>query len=182
MENGTEYWVISWTKGNIYIKGNPYSYEIKDNKMFINLTGLFGEEKVAVYEKVDDKHYTKEEIMHLDDTNVPFVEDERINGLWNSIGFVENKDDLSNINKDGIINRLSIFPNGEANITYNNNFSKSISYTKGFVKNFGEDGTMSAYEIKEIDNKDYLVIEWKSGDYVYGGFVNCYYVFEKVKM
>ena len=185
MDNGVEYWVISWTKGTIYIKDKPYSYEIDGDKMFINLNGIYGEdEKIAVYKKVDDKHYTEEEIMILDDTDVPFVEDKEINGLWNCVGYTEDKEikDLSNMYKDGIINRLSFFPNGDANITFNNNYSKSISHTKGFVKDLSQKGTMCAYEIKRVNNKDYLVVEWKSGDYVYGGYVSCYYVFEKVNI
>ena len=185
MDNGTEYWVISWTKGIIYIKNKPYTYEIDGDKMFINLKGLYGEdEKIAVYKRIDNKHYTDEEIRINDDTNVPFVEDKQLNGLWNCIGYTEDKDfkDLSNIYKDGIVNRLSFFPNGEANITFSDNYSKSISYTKGFVKNFGAKNTMCAYEIKNINEKEYLIIEWKSGDYVYGGFVACYYVFEKVEI
>ena len=183
MDEGEEYWVVSWSKGNIYIKNKPYSYEIDGNKMFVNLTGLYGEdEKVAVYEKIDDKHYTKEDIMNLDDTDVPFVEDKRIIGLWNCLGTIDAdvEFDLSNIDEGGIINHLSFFPNGDANVTFSDNFSKSISYTKGFVKEFCIGGTMCAYEIKEIDNKDYLIIEWKSGDYVYGGYIACKYVFEKI--
>ena len=33
-----------------------------------------------------------------------------------------------------------------------------------------------AYEIKEFDGKEYLIIEWKSGDYRYGGRESSYYV------
>ncbi len=185
MDEGQEYWVIAWTKGTIYINNEPYSYEIKNNKMFINLTGLYGEDKkIAIYEKVDDKHYTTEEIMHLDNTDVPFVEDIKLVGLWKSLGIVENKDNfnLLNIDSDGIINHLSFFPNGEGNITFNSNNSRSISYTNGFVKDLCIKGTMCAYEIKKIEEKDYLIIEWKSGDYVFGGFINCYYVFEKINI
>ena len=185
MDGGKEYWVISWSKGSIYIKDKPYTYEIDGNKMFVNLKGLFDEdEKVAVYERIDNKHYTIDEIKKLDDTDVPFVEDKSINGLWNCLGIVENKEDfsLSNIEQGGIINHLSFFPNGEGNITFTDNDSNSISYTKGFIKDLCIKGTMCAYEIKSINNIDYLIVEWKSGDYVFGGLISCYYVFEKVNI
>lgn len=185
MDGGLEYWVISWSKGTIYINDKPYSYEIEDNKMIVNLTGLYCEsEKIAVYEKVDDNHYTIDEIKILDDTNVSFVEDKRINGLWTCIGIIDNKEEfnLANIIKTGIINNLSFFPNGNATVTFNDNNSRSISYTKGFVKDFCARGTMCAYEINSINDKDYLVIEWKSGDYIFGGFISCNYVFEKVNL
>ena len=141
-------------------------------------------EKVAVYKHIDDKHYTEQEIMKLDDTSSEFIEDKRINGLWKCVGIIDDKDDfdLSKIDKNGVISRLSFFPDGNANVTFNNDVSRSISYTKGFVKDFCIKGTMCAYEIKSINDKDYLIIEWKSGDYVFGGFISCYYVFEKVDM
>lgn len=183
MEEGKEYWVISWSKNIIYINHKPYTYEIDGNKMFINLKGLYDEdEKIAVYERVNDKHYMLDEIMKLDNTDVPFVEDKKINGLWKSIGTIKNKKyfKLSDIIKNSVINRVSFFPDGNGNITFNNDSSKSISYTKDFIKDLCVKNTMCAYEIKTIENKDYLIVEWKSGDYVFGGFVNCYYVFEKI--
>ncbi len=183
MENGKEYWVISWSKNIIYINNKPFSYEIEGDKMFVNLKGLYGEdEKVAVYKKIDNKHYTVDEIMKFDDTNVPFKEDKKINGLWSCVGTIRNKDDinLSNINKNGTINRLAFFPTGESDVTYDNGHSRSISYTKGYIKDLCVKGTMCEYEIKNLHGKDYLIVEWKSGDYVFAGLINCYYVFEKI--
>lgn len=117
------------------------------------------------------------------DTCVKFIEDKRINGLWNCLGIIENKEDfnLINVDKDGIINNLSFFSNGDVNATHNNGYSKSISYTYGFVKDFYIKGTMCAYEIQKVNEKDCLIIEWKSGDYVFDGFISCYYVFKKRK-
>ena len=184
MEKGEEYWVISWTKGTIYINGKPCSYEIIGNKMYVNLVGIYGdEEKVAVYEKQDDKYYTIEEITRKDDTNMPFVEDENLHGLWNSLGIMDYEEefDVNSIRTETtIVKNLSVFPSGDANISYNNGYSRSTSYTKGYIKDFGSKNVLSAYEIKEVNGKTYLLVEWKSGDYVFGGFINCYYVFEKV--
>lgn len=184
MEEGERYWVISWSKDIIYIKDKPYSYEIDGNKMFVNFTGLYGDEaKIAIYEKIDDKHYSKEEIMNLDDTNVPFIEDKELVGLWNSIGVIRDKenfniDDIDS--KNTIIKNLSVFPTSDANLTFTNNNSRSIYYTKDYIKDLCFKDTMCAYEIRKVNNKDYLIVEWKSGDYVFGGFISCYYVFEKV--
>ena len=33
------------------------------------------------------------------------------------------------------------------------------------------------YEIRTVDGVDYLIVEWKSGDYRWGGFDTNYYVF-----
>ncbi len=36
------------------------------------------------------------------------------------------------------------------------------------------------YELKEIDGKKYIFVEWKSGDYIFGKIVSGYYVLEKI--
>ncbi len=39
-------------------------------------------------------------------------------------------------------------------------------------------GTASAYTIREVDGKAYLIVEWKTGDYQYGSDARVYwYVF-----
>ncbi len=184
MENGLEYWVISWSKDIIYINNKPYKYEIDGNLLYLYLNGLFSDENmVAVYERVDNKHYNIDEIKHLDDTNVPFVKDEELTGLWNSIGLVDELDNfnLDNMETNGIyLKNLSVFPEGNVNLTFVSNKTRTISYTKGYIKDMCFDNTMSAYKLYNFNNKTYLVVEWKSGDYVFGGFVNCCYVFKKI--
>ena len=185
MDDGKEYWVVSWTKGSIIIKGKSFTYDIENNKMYVNLKGLYDEdEKIAVYEKIDDKHYTIDEIRKVDNTDVPFEEDEKLNGLWTCLGTVSDKTNfkLEEVEVGGIIKRLAFFPNGDATITFDDDAAKSTSYTKGFIKDFCIKDTMCSYEIKNVDDKEILVVEWKSGDYVFGGFVCCYYVFEKINI
>lgn len=184
MEKGLKYWVISWSKNIIYIKDDPYKYEIEGNKLYLYLTGLYNdEEKVAVYEKIDNKHYIKEEILHKDNTQVPFVPDNNLVGLWNCVGLVDGFDlfDPSTMEKEDLfLKNLSVFPLGDAHIVFSNGFSGNISYTKGYIKDLCYENTMCAYVIKEINSKKYLIVEWKSGDYIYGGYVACCYVFEKI--
>ena len=43
-----------------------------------------------------------------------------------------------------------------------------------------ETSTVSEYEIVEKQNQKYMIVEWKSGDYTYGGKVNGYYVLKKM--
>ncbi|MBQ6787425.1 MAG: hypothetical protein IJO85_06860 [Lachnospiraceae bacterium] len=49
-------------------------------------------------------------------------------------------------------------------------------WTKGFVLRKWN-SCACAYEIRTVDDRDYLIIEWKSGDYRWGGFDTDYYVF-----
>ena len=34
-------------------------------------------------------------------------------------------------------------------------------------------------EIRVVDGKEYMIIEWKSGDYRFGGYDTNYYVFTR---
>ena len=65
-------------------------------------------------------------------------------------------------------------------MTFNSDKTKNIKWTKGFIIDEGQ-STASAYVIKTINDEDYLTVEWKSGDYIYGGFVSGCYVFKKLK-
>ena len=68
MENGQKYWVISWTKGTIYIRGQENSYTIKNDTMYVKI--VYPDDNslymVAVYEKENDYKYTIDEITYKD--------------------------------------------------------------------------------------------------------------------
>ena len=48
-----------------------------------------------------------------------------------------------------------------------------------FIINLILPDTLCKYTYQKILGKQYLIIEWKSGDYVFGKFINGYYVLEK---
>jgi len=58
--------------------------------------------------------------------------------------------------------------------------SEHIEFTKNYFINLGASNTTSKYIHKTIDNNDYIIVEWKSGDYVYGKMINGYYVLKKM--
>jgi hypothetical protein len=60
----------------------------------------------------------------------------------------------------------------------NNERRHQVEWTSGVVIDKAL-VTASEYVIKEIGGKEYLFVEWKSGDYIYGGRKPCYYVFER---
>ena len=53
-------------------------------------------------------------------------------------------------------------------------------WTKGYVLRKWN-SSACAYEIRTVDGKDFLIIEWKSGDYRWGGFPTDYYVFVRTE-
>ena len=187
LPNGEEYWVFSWTKGILYLKDRQLPYQIIDNKLFV---GVLDREtntidNYAVYEKVDDKHYLKEEIAIKDDTNIPFIQDERVVGFWDSIDYVDDFDDFVVGQKywkyDLYLKKYIFENNGKLFVEYGNNkMLYPINWSKEVVIN-KNNNTVSEYVIKEIDNETIMFVEWKCGDYVYGGQINGYYVLKKIK-
>ena len=187
MPEGHEYWVISWTKDTIYIAGKACSYEIDNNKMYVKIQDDLDENmyKVSVYEKLNNKIYNEEEIMIKDDINVEYVPDKDIVGFWHTIDFVNNPNSF-NPNKIQFDNsnlplqKVTFTPSGEVYINYKNNDNiKKANYTKGYIINFCLPNTLSKYIYKNIKGTTYLILEWKTGDYVYGRMINGYYVLVK---
>jgi|GEM_PF-1983204 len=186
MPNGQKYWVISWTKGFIFINDRPYPYEINNNLLFIKYSDTIDPEDYiyVVYERVDNKEYTIPEIEHKDDINIPFVKDYNLVGFWKTVDLVHtpnafNSKHLSAKSKL-YLEKLAVMPDGEINVTFNGKVNQA-TYTKDYIINMLYKNTTSKYVIKEIDGHTYMIVEWKSGDYVYGGIITCYYVLEKMK-
>lgn len=184
MPNGEQYWVISWTKGIIKINGVEDPYEITDDKMYVTINSNFDESKIAVYKKIDNKEYKAEDIRIKDDINLEFIEDKNIIGFWKSIDCIFNKDNFNPEAKqypgELYLTDISVSPDAKVTISFSDGKVKKSSYTNGCIYNLCYDDTACKYELKTVGNKDYMIIEWKSGDYVFGGFVVCYYVLEKM--
>ena len=184
MPNGKEYWVISWTKGIIKINGVEDPYEIIDDKMYVTINSNFDESKIAVYKKIDNKEYNSEDICIRDNIDLKFIEDKNIVGFWKSIDCIFNKNNFNPEIKqypgELYLTDISVSPDAKVIINFSDGEIKKSSYTKGCIYNLCYDDTACKYELKTINGKEYMIIEWKSGDYVFGGFVVCYYVLEKM--
>ena len=196
LPDGEDYWIYSWTKGYLKLAGGDQSclcrYQIEDyqgsrymfveNKSYEYLRG--GMPTVLVLEQVDKNRYTKREIARDDDTDMPFENDERVLGDWKAFDFIRNREEF-----DPEVNHLPqarLFfkhmhfgEEGFLSSVYmdETTLGKEIqSWTKGYVlKHYNH--TACAYEIVTVDDMDYMIIEWKSGDYQWGGYDTDYYVF-----
>ena len=184
LPNGEEYWVFSWTKDILYLKDRKMPYEIIDGKLFIGVVDYLSNEveNYAVYEQINNKEYSKEEIKIRDNVNLPFIKDDKSIGLWKTIDIVNKPEMFDPNNKqtklDLFLKSYSFEPDGRVVVTVGENDIYAIKWTKGVLLN---DLTASEYQIKTIGDEDYMIIEWKSGDYVFGGEVRCYYCLKKVK-
>ncbi len=182
--NGAGYWVFdSWSKGVIYhFRGNYYKYSIIDKKLFVEITNSDQEYlHTMVYEKVDSKEYTEEEIKIKDNVDLPFVLDEKAVGSWIAVDFIAIKDKYSYVPKTDdnlFLKSLSLMSNGDCFRESSKGEIDKFKWTKDYVLGYQ---TASNFIIQEIDGEEYLIMDWKSGDYIFGGEIFGCYVFKKQK-
>ncbi len=186
LPNGESYWVISWTKDTIFIGGRPNHYEIVGDKLYLTVTDFIDPKnsKVAIYYNVDHNDYTVEDIKQKDNTNVDFIEDERVVGTWKTVDFINKPESFNpekiQSTKDMLsLEKLIFDAYGNVNVSYTSGKIFTTKYTKDYVINLILPDTLCKYTYQEILGKKYIIIEWKSGDYVFGKVINGYYVLEK---
>ena len=197
LPDGEEYWGYSWTKGyfisNSYLSGNTYSeYELEEKADGIYMLITLREDEVSrggkpVYlslKKTDSNRYSAESIARKDDINKPFVNDERVIGKWTAHSFLCSKSEFPQEREpleDLYFKELEFFPQGNARCVYADAVfegSDTVVWTKNYLLRKWN-WSACEYEIRTVGGTDYLIIEWKSGDYRYGGFDTNYYVFTR---
>lgn len=192
LPKGEEYWCYSWTKGKLMIEtahsSTVNSYTVEGDYMFVDLKSYeyfkSGNTTTLVLHREDRKTYTADEIAHKDNIDIPFVDDKAVLGKWIACGFCDSPAEFfrENIPKVKMWFSEAVFDEGGVlSVVYG---KRRISnpdirtWTRGYILD-KLNITASAYEIREIDGREYLFVEWKSGDYIYGGWKPSYYVFER---
>ena len=197
LPNGERYWCYGWTKGKFIFKNgsqafaNDYRIEQRgdDLYMIINFKSYDylkdGKTTPIALRKLDSNRYTKEDIRRKDDINKPFVNDKRVLGRWKSVDAVRRIDDFEpdNIRSGGglFFEKIEFCGNGSCKIVCGGRATCDDAvnvWTRGYFINKPM-STASAYTLKELAEKEYLFIEWKSGDYTFGGMNPGFYVFER---
>lgn len=187
MENGQPYWVISWSKNFIYIKGRKNPYEILDNLMYVEI--LYPEDNslymVAVYEKENDKRYTIDEIRKKDKFNGCYREDKKIIGFWKTVDYIKVGQrfnyKIQRCKEEFELQRLTVNPEDNSILIYMKGKEPRISkYTKNYIQNLIVPDTMCNYTYQRINGKEYIIVECKTDDYIYGKKLYGYYVLEKI--
>lgn len=198
LPGGESYWCYSWTKGKLLINdgessyANEYSVERQSDGLYIfvklkSYDYLYsGRTMLLVLRQLDKKSYNADEIARKDNIDMPFADDKNVIGKWKAVGFVQSKEDFSPANEAADIfyfKQIEFIPDGECVSVYGDEVISGRNmqeWTNGYVLRKWNK-TACAYEIKNIGGSDYLFIEWKSGDYRWGGFETDYYVFEKME-
>ena len=110
-----------------------------------------------------------------DEINFPFVDDPQLIGTWRSVDFVETTDKFEPGKKqfkDHLwLQEVKFSKKGKTNMP-------ACTWTKGMILNTVEP-TASKYEMKNIGGKNYMFLEWKSGDYIWDHQAPKYYILEK---
>ena len=191
LPDGEEYWGFSWTKDYLKISFGdgvlvPYELSEIDGQtfMFINHANYGYGESVWVLTQTDKKRYTKHEIGRYDDINIPFANDETVLGKWTSVDFVNEIPDFNpekrSYKQEPHLKAAEFLPNGVCEWTFAQGTYKH-SWTKSAVLlRYGDGGTIApAYEIRCLNGTDYLFLEWKNGDYIFGKRKPGYYVLKR---
>lgn len=184
MEKGKEYWVIGWTKGAIFINGRKNPYKIDGDNMIVAISYDGEEAFYAVYKKVDSLKHDPNEIKIVDNVNLPFVFDDKTAGVWKYFDIIRDAQKFNPKKKfwkgTCIIEQLSLVNNGDALVEFTNGKILKWKWTDGAILcTQKEQEACMHYQIVTKGKETYLIMEWKSGDYLFGGKIKCHYVFKK---
>ena len=200
MSKWNSYWIIEgWTEEVLYTstgrgKNIPNDIEIerRDDGDYLFLTldkntteqeaKKLGYEKIVlVYQKTSDKDYDITELIITDDLNIGFTDDQDLIGEWTAYEYLRgDKDNYSpseNKQDNLYIDSLNVYGQGNA-ILKCSDIEMGCMWSKGVIANHSM-GVVYKYELRRIDGVDYLIMEWKNGDYIYTGEIAGYYVLVK---
>lgn len=198
LPNGKPYWCYRWTKGKLIIDDGiststrPYYTKTNNNQRLMFIDYKLGEhlhagkKALIVYRQADNKEYCADEISKKDNVELPFVNDAKIIGKWEAVDFIKHREAFAPYNvSDKALFWSDVEFKENGSVTSHYDWGKDeISgddqqvWTKGFLLRKWNHSAC-AYEIINCVGKDYMIIEWKSGDYRYGGFDTDYYVFRR---
>ncbi len=207
LPEGEKYWCFNWTKGLLLSNcgyphrksQNKYTIEYIENDIFMFIEfktyDYFqgGMPEILVLKKVDSKAYTKEEIMIKDTIPTAPSTDKSVIGSWNVCDLVRSPNDFNPQNTCSLVPHEALFwrsveflNDGEI-INIFKSYEEKEPHTDApdiwrWVNEYvicNPRQTASKYIIQTIENTKYLFIEWKSGDYSFGGETPFWYVFKR---
>ncbi len=197
LPEGEQYWCFSWTKGKFLFNNgamtsvNSYTTEKRDDGLYMTIELKCYDyvqsgktEKISLRQQ-DKKRYSKQEIARRDNINIPFKNDDRVIGKWYVFDYIRRIEDFSPSMPSAhcklFFSEIEFLPGGKCISVYGDRIisdNNTQIWTKGFIlRKFNE--TACAYEFRDENNKEFLFIEWKSGDYIWGGLEPNYYVFTR---
>lgn len=198
LEGGAPYWAVrGWTRGYVYT-GHEYPqkhrYTVREidghTLLFLEMRDfldggrqILAAPEIWVYEKVSDERFRTEDLRRRDFVDYPFVPDDSVLGRWHVRDFycwdLEHTFDPSRQNfptEELFYLEVEFFADGHCH-SVTKNASYDPAWTKGFILDYADE-IACAYELRTVDGTEYLIVEWKTGDYQYGSDGRVYwYIF-----
>lgn len=207
LPGGERYWCFGWTKGLLLAdfgyphkkSRNHYTIEKIGNRtyMFVEWKDCEyfrgGKPEIWVFRKMDSRAYSKREIRVEDELPELPADDFFVLGKWKVCDFVKGVDDFDLQNPcvlipyEGLFWREAKFlPDGVMINSFRDTKDGSVSadapevwrWVRGYVI-CNPRSTASRYVVREYGGEKYLFIQWKSGDYSFGGKEPSWYVFKR---
>lgn len=208
LPGGERYWCFGWTKGYVLsdfgyphkTNKNPYTIErIGDETyLFLEFKGNSsyykgGQPELWVYKKADSKEYTKKDIRIVDEIPQVPAEDSDVMGLWKACDIVRSVENFDPHNMCSVFPYEALYwrsaeflPEGKLRNGFLNSKDGSVIVDKDevwcWVNGYvicNPRITASKYFIETREGTEYLFVQWKSGDYSYGGEQPFWYVFKR---
>jgi len=207
LPGGERYWCFGWTKGYVLSdcgyphrkNQNPYTIERigEETYLFLEFKGhnYFegGKPEVWVFRKTDSKEYTKKEIRIVDDIPQVPADDSAVMGLWNVCDLVRSVESFDPRNMCAFIPYEALYwrsaeflTDGQIRNGFLNSKDGSVTIDKDEIWRWvngyvicNPQVTASKYVIEQHEGTEYLFVQWKSGDYSYGGEQPFWYVFRR---
>ena len=194
LPGGTPYWCYGWTKGKLLCRFGdasyvcPYTIQTVDGVRYMYVEWKSyayrcgGNPEVLLLRQLDNAVYSADMLARKDNIDLPFTDDPDVLGTWKAIGMVSIPDAFdpsSPVRQNLFFSRVTFSEGGILESVYGDRIISGESmqtWTRGYVLRKWN-STACAYEIRVIDDRPYLFIEWKSGDYIWGGREPHQYVF-----
>lgn len=189
LADGGGYWALGgWTAGEIYtctreagrFWRNRYTVRKEDGHTLLYLEmqdfrdgGAVpcGMPEIWVYEKADSLVRHADELRRRDVIDLPHMPDDAVLGDWRTVDFVISRDQFVPGQRfwkeEPFLTHLRFAAGGKCRWEQQNGVS-APRWTAGAVL-FPDQEIAAGYELVTLGGREYLFVEWKTGDYTYGG-------------
>ncbi len=210
LAGGKPWWMLMWTRGVIYrivprqdaLIRNPYTLWERDGEVYMTLhyagqatLSEGGDPLWLLYRRVRHGDIPLSEARaRTDDIDLPMIPDLAVIGRWDTVDFVHTPDrfdprSLRIARAYMELLGLDMTPDGVAHMRLSQG-GQSVVHSHVYTRT--SDGehrgaildrtslVAEEYDIRTIGEDEYLFLRFKSGDYIYGGMEQGYYVFRRV--
>ena len=194
LPGGAQYWCYAWTRGKLLCRYGDSSYvcdyttERIDGVryMFVDWKSyeyrFGGKPVVLVLRQYDNRPYTAEALTRKDNIALPFTDDPQVIGTWKAIALTASPDTFDPtepVTRKLFFSRVTFLGDGAVESVYGDKIISGEDmqvWTRGYLLRKWN-RTACAYEIRRFDGIEFLFLEWKNGDYIWGGREPKWYVF-----